>query len=81
MAENVVATGILEQTAEHGFLSPATIATALQLQERMVAELLERLGGEVHIPDFAAVLEEPPAQRIAAELDDAGTYILRLVAA
>lgn len=70
---------LLKQTAAAGFISPATIASVFELEERVIVALLERVGGEVHLPDFAAELASPPSKVLQAELADDGTYVLRVV--
>lgn len=72
---------ILEATEENGFLSPATIAAVLNLEERLLLELLDRCGGEVYLPAFAEQLGRDPGRKLEAELDQHGTYILRSVPA
>lgn len=69
---------LLGQVAEHGFLSPLTIAASFNLQQRLIATLLERLGGEVHLPDLVAELaSEMPG--IELDEDEDGNYSLRLL--
>lgn len=69
---------VLAATARSGFLQPTTVAAVLGLEERLLLELVDRLGGEVYMPDFANQLATPIGKRLEAELSE-GTYILRVV--
>lgn len=68
---------LLEQVAEHGFLAPATVASTLALQERLLLLALERLGGEMYLHDLAAELTEMPGHELAGELLEDGTFVVR----
>lgn len=77
---------VLEATANAGFLQPTTVAAVLGLEERLLIELVDRLGGEVHLPALAERMAEPPTATIGgveyevgldAELQPDGTYVLR----
>lgn len=70
-------TPILEATANQGFIAPATIAAVLALQERLLIIAILRLGGELHVPGLAEVLNDPPGFELAADIDDQGVYTVR----
>ena len=70
---------LLEATAREGFLAPATIAAVLNLEERLLIELVDRLGGEVHIANLAQSLMQDIDSVLEADFNDDGTYTLRVV--
>lgn len=70
---------LLATTAEQGFLSPGTIAAVLNLEERLLIHLVDRLGGEVHIPNLVEEMTHSPGVELEAEFDGDGTYTLRTV--
>lgn len=69
---------LLAATAASGFISGETIAAVLGLEERLIIELLDRVGGVAHFPDLATTLAEPDARRLVAEIDDDGVYVLSI---
>lgn len=72
---------LLDQTAEHGFIAPATVAAVLGLEERLLIILVERLGGEVHLPAFAEMIAVQSDRHLEAEIGEDGVYVLRAVPA